>query len=179
MGVNNMGKQSQMWLQMSAYRQNLDFWFSDGPSMATGAKYGFQFRKWKWIIPFRGLLCRTPVWMCVCSFLRTVPLVSKVYCLLVYTLPTFHTHHFLVRCPPAGPTVVQWTGFNYIPSRAAKIRDHTAGITLQCVLLGSENLLSVWFFKRNPLKRSLLSTSVQFSSWKLLSWITTSILWDL
>lgn len=60
MGVNNMGKRSQMWLQISAYRQNLDFWFSDGPSMATGAKYGFQFRKRKWIIPFMGLAMQDP-----------------------------------------------------------------------------------------------------------------------
>lgn len=40
-----MAKQSQMWLQISAYRQNVDPYPSDGPSTATRSKTWPQIKK--------------------------------------------------------------------------------------------------------------------------------------
>lgn len=40
-----MAKQSQMWLQISAYRRNVDAYLSDGPSTATRSKTWPQIKR--------------------------------------------------------------------------------------------------------------------------------------
>lgn len=102
-----MAKQSQMWLQISAYRQNLDSYHLDGPSGATRSKTWP--RTWKRKVDCAIHHCwlhRTPVSR---NMHLLIPKhgcfwrLKLIACRFPHCQPS-HIHCFPIRRSPAGPT---------------------------------------------------------------------------
>ena len=112
-GVKDMAKPSQMWLQISACRQNRDSYLSDAPSAARRSKTQPRIQKRKTDYSMHPrLLCRTPASRGTHALIpphRFFRCLMLIACRFPFCQPS-----------PSGvlsrphPPVVWWTGFNYI-----------------------------------------------------------------